>query len=751
MTNSIKKILYIQHASSLGGSCMSLLYTMQNLNRNQYQPILALTNKSKIVIDFYEKAGFRPLICPEINFWNHTTATNCSLHKITTWVNLIKITLSWEKSQKKILELVKSVNPDIVHLNSVVLSSSASILIKKNIPFVWHIREHPPKEFLKFRTNIIKRLMLSCVDKLIFISNADRKAWINDVKAKIIPNFIDFNQFNLPLNKTKTRKEMSIPTNASVILYVGRLSKLKGIFPLIRALNTLKKKLPQLYCLMPGSEYNPPNSWKLNLARTILPLIGYGTTGQYAIKKIKRLGLEKTCLLLPFQENIKKFIAVCDVLVFPSIRPHFARPIIEASAMKKPVIASKFDCMEELVQNNETGLLVEPNSPKLLAEALYDILSNPKKAKRMGEAGYVHAKEKFSAKENCGEIMKIYDKVLKNISKNTMPKINSIAVGKYHLEPLLSIRQDDISGLLGIGPGVYICDCPEAEWYRHFGFKEKQRIGIVRKKRRMFLQMGKNSKWISPTSDVPNGKHTVMWKNKNILHLGYRGHLPLRISQILQTISLFKYLWQHKQEYEYCLVYNFYLPFYLAPLAIKILFKKKLYIDYEDDYTLQRKNWLKNYSEYLLRKTVNGAICVNKNMLSYFKKTPTRIFNGFANLEYTKHANFSLSDGMNFLFSGTLDKIRGVELIPELIVALRERIKNFKIFITGSGPLQSIVEGWDCSEIKYLGFLDNLNYQNIIKKADACLVLQKPDTLLIWGLSLQKLTNMLILKKTFSY
>jgi len=412
MKKNKKKILYIQHASSLGGSCMSLLYTMQNLDKNFYQPILVLTNNSKIIIDFYKKAGFNPIICPEINFWNHTTATNCSLYKINTWINLIKIVFSWKKSQKKILELVKLIKPDLVHLNSVVLSSSASILIQKKIPFIWHIREHPPKEFLKFRTNIIKRLMLKCIDSLIFISESSRKSWIGDREAKIVPNFINFNQFDYSLNKKEEKKKLNITSDTLIILYVGGLSKLKGIFPLIKSLYILNKKLPNIRCLMPGSEYNPPNYFLLNLARKILPLIGLGTTGQRVLKKIKRLKLEKICILLPFQKNIAPLIAASDVLVFPAIRPHFARPIIEASAMKKPVAASNFEIIKELIKNEKTGLLVRPNNSEKLAEALYYILTNPLKAKQMGESGYIYAKNNFSAKKNCEKIMKIYDKIL---------------------------------------------------------------------------------------------------------------------------------------------------------------------------------------------------------------------------------------------------------------------------------------------------------------------------------------------------
>lgn len=307
-----------------------------------------------------------------------------------------------------------------------------------------------------------------------------------------------------------------------------------------------------------------------------------------------------------------------------------------------------------------------------------------------------------------------------------MDKTPSLIIGNYRLEPLLKIRQDNIPNLLGQGPGIYICYCPEIEWCQHFGFKQKQSLGVIKKKRRMFSQMAEGSKWISSTSDVPNGQRIKAWRNGKVLHLAYWS-LPGRLGQILQTIVLFCWLWQRRREYEYCLVYDFDLPAYLAPLAIKILLRKRLYVDYEDDYTKQRKNYLKNFLEKLMRKTVDGAICINERMVHYFIGKPVRVLNGFADLEYTKFTNFNLRDGMTFLFSGTFDNIRGIELVPDLVNALRQRIKNFKIFITGSGPLLSMVKNWNYPEVKYLGFLSDADYAEIINKVDACLVLQKPD------------------------
>jgi glycosyltransferase involved in cell wall biosynthesis len=307
-----------------------------------------------------------------------------------------------------------------------------------------------------------------------------------------------------------------------------------------------------------------------------------------------------------------------------------------------------------------------------------------------------------------------------------MKQSSSIIIGKYRLEPLLHIRQDDLSGMLGSMPGVYICDCAEPEWYKHFGFKQTDGVGHIEKKCHMFLQMAKGSKWVSPTSDVPKGKKTHTWENGDILHLGYKS-FHLRFNQILQTISLFGWLLRRRKEYDYCLVYNFYLPIYLAPLIMKYLLKKPLYVDYEDDYTKQRKNLFKNFLERLMRHTVTGAICINEYMVRYFTKKQARVLNAFADLEYTESIEFNLRDGMTFLFSGTLDKIRGIELIPDLRNALRQHIKNFRILITGNGPLKSLVQSWSYPEVKYLGFLNYDDYLQTIKQSDACLVLQKPD------------------------
>lgn len=305
------------------------------------------------------------------------------------------------------------------------------------------------------------------------------------------------------------------------------------------------------------------------------------------------------------------------------------------------------------------------------------------------------------------------------------PESNRLQVGKYYLTPLTSVRHDDIPSLVGHGPGVYVSHCAEPAWYQHFRFRQNSHQHTPHKKLAMFANLSPHSVWISATP-APTGFRTTTWKSARILHLG-TGPFQGRMAQLWQTAGLLDWLVRNRDKYGFIVVYNFYLPFYLGPLLAKLALRKKLYVEYEDDYTTVRKSNFKNFIERLLRTTVTGAICINEHMARYFLGKPVRVTNGFADLSYTASVDFNLRDGMTFLFGGTLDLIRGVDLVPQLVTALRSRIDGFRVLITGIGPLKAEVESWSIPEVRYCGLLDDASYIDAVKNADACLVLQKPD------------------------
>ena len=384
------------------------------MDKDQFKPLVALIDPTQELEALYKSHEITTFKCRGIFRWEHSTVSPRPIYSVFTWIHLIKLITSFTKTIKNTIKLVGLTKPDIVHLNSMPLSISAIALLKYKIKFVWHVRE-PPYPSYGIRYKIIQKIMLKA-PKLIFISKADRHAWVKDKKGIVIPNFIDFTIYNKSLVGEKIKNDLGIDRSNSVVLYLGTLSKVKGIFTLVRALCIVKDSVPNVKCLMPGSYYPPPNTIKLKIIRYILPLFGMLTTGQKSIKMIKEQDLESVCILLPFSTDIPPYIAVSDVLVFPAIRPHFARPVIEAASIGKPSVATNLPGIDELVEDGKSGLLFENGNPIDLADKILSILRNKNKCAEMGKRAREIAKEKFTMEKNVGEIEQIYNQILNNHS-----------------------------------------------------------------------------------------------------------------------------------------------------------------------------------------------------------------------------------------------------------------------------------------------------------------------------------------------
>lgn len=405
-----RRVLYVQHAGALGGSCMSLLCTLQGIDRRRVEPIVAFSHPNRDVEALYERAEIETLAWPGIEAWNNTTAIQGWAQERIADARFASTMLSWRRSEERTLALVARVRPHLVHLNSVVLAASARSLARQRIPFVWHVREHPPVGRARVRTAILRRMLRAYPTRRIYLSDADRRAWGSG--GEVIPNFVDFAKFDRRRSGLPLRERLGIGVGDPVVLYVGGLSRLKGALPLIAALARVRGHLPGLHCIAPSSQTASEARGVLRLARAILPKLGMGTVVQQCLRSIDELGLKDRFHLLPFDVDMPGLIAACDLLVFPAVAPHFARPVVEAAAMGKPVVASRLRGMDELVMDGGTGFLVAPGDVEALADAIAVVLSDRAQASKMGERSFQLAKERFSAEANVQRIMELYDSIL---------------------------------------------------------------------------------------------------------------------------------------------------------------------------------------------------------------------------------------------------------------------------------------------------------------------------------------------------
>jgi len=159
------------------------------------------------------------------------------------------------------------------------------------------------------------------------------------------------------------------------VLFVGRISEQKGIFPLLEAARTLPDDVSLVLCA--SSPDTPELAARLEAA----------VAGRSRVRWINAM--------LPVAEVVQLY-SHASVFVCPSIYEPFGLINLEAMACGTPVVASRVGGIPEVVVDGETGWLVPPGDPTALAEALRVALADPARARRMGEAGRRRVEAHFS-------------------------------------------------------------------------------------------------------------------------------------------------------------------------------------------------------------------------------------------------------------------------------------------------------------------------------------------------------------------
>ena len=258
---------------------------------------------------------------------------------------------------------------------------------------IWDQIKEARKRYNPFR-NLIIRYYLKYVDKIFSVSNALKKLLeINGIKnVKTIYNGIDVDEWEINLEKVQEFKERYNLSNKRIVLFGGRLSGAKGGEVILRSLALVVKMIKNTTLVVAGEK-----GWYVKEMIRLVKDLGIGNN----VKFTGRLNRE---------DMIFAFF-VSDICVTPSIYlDPFPTVNLEAMAAKKPVIGTCFGGTPEIVLNNETGYIVNPSNINELAEKMIDLLKNPQKANKFGEAGYERVKNFFSLENQVKEIFKWYNR-----------------------------------------------------------------------------------------------------------------------------------------------------------------------------------------------------------------------------------------------------------------------------------------------------------------------------------------------------
>ncbi|MFQ5408992.1 MAG: glycosyltransferase, partial [Anaerolineales bacterium] len=325
------RVLYVHHGGALGGAPLSLAFLLQQLDRSRFEPIVLLTADGPAA-DVFRSLQIETHIAPDIADFSHTELV---WYGGSLWWQLPGKAARFWPSIIATRRWLRRLQPDLVHLNSSTLAAPARAARREGNPVVWHIREPLARGYLGLRRAWLRRHIHHDANRVIAISEYDAAQLIPSNRIRVIHNFVDFAQFDYKIDAAAARRYFNLNESHYVVTMLGGSSEPKGTLPLVRALPRVRAAVPNVRLLIAGPKpsigaSSPMQAWLRRLTRAdwydraVMAAASDSIAGGY----IRFLGV---------RADIPRLLAACDVVVFPSVVPHFARPIIEAGAMAKPV------------------------------------------------------------------------------------------------------------------------------------------------------------------------------------------------------------------------------------------------------------------------------------------------------------------------------------------------------------------------------------------------------------------------------
>jgi D-inositol-3-phosphate glycosyltransferase len=219
-------------------------------------------------------------------------------------------------------------------------------------------------------------------------------------RIRIVPPGVDLSRFH-PIEQSYAKSVIGIEAGHRMILFTGRIERLKGIDNLFRAMAILRQRRADW-------------DWA-NMCVSVIggdpSEEGLRENGEMArLHELRdELGLSDLITFLGArdQDTLQYYYAAADVLVMPSHYESFGMVALEAMACGTPVIASDVGGLSTLVQDGRTGFRVKVNDPEALARAIEKLMDNEARRRRMGHSAACYA-EDYSWQKVVDKLVGVY-------------------------------------------------------------------------------------------------------------------------------------------------------------------------------------------------------------------------------------------------------------------------------------------------------------------------------------------------------
>ena len=288
--------------------------------------------------------------------------------------------------------------PLIYRLEATVRSHAAAVRSKVEESFSLKSGKlQAVRRLMRFENEAIEQFVWKKCDALVVKSEFMKRELatlykFNTDKVRVIPNGVDFCRYSEAKPRTATLEQLGKDLAArTVIVYCGRLVRMKNVEFLLRSVAAMKMK-----------------------DDCILAILGDGEERKHLEARARGLGISSNVRFIGKTDHVEEFLAAADIFVLPSTYEPFGNALIEAMAAGRPCVALKPDGIRirtasaEIIQDGETGYLV-PAEVFRLAGRLDDLVLNRDLRIRIGKRAQIVCKERYDWSKCAREYVRLME------------------------------------------------------------------------------------------------------------------------------------------------------------------------------------------------------------------------------------------------------------------------------------------------------------------------------------------------------
>lgn len=324
--------------------------------------------------------------------------------KITPFKDLIAII--------KLFVYLKKQKPYIVHTHTPKAGLVGMVAAKlANVPH----RLHTVAGLPLLEATGSKRKLLDFVEKIVYkaatkvypnshglLNIIKENKYCNPNKLKVLANGssngISTSHFSAKLftedQKIILKNELKINKKDFLFIFVGRLVSDKGINELVAAFQKLQE----------------------NHKNTKLVLVGgfESDLDPLDLKTLETIKTDKSIIHVGFQNDVRPYFAISNLLVFPSYREGFPNVVMQAGAMDLPCIVSNINGCNEIIEDGKNGLIIPVKNEKAIYEAMEKMIKNESLYMRLKSNARLNIVSKYEQKVVWESILSEYQQLENN-------------------------------------------------------------------------------------------------------------------------------------------------------------------------------------------------------------------------------------------------------------------------------------------------------------------------------------------------